>query len=69
MTGVLFLVVTVLAHALVAAQDSSEDGSGSGGGEVCKRPMPRPRLPSINLMDVAVRELRCHLACIERVSC
>lgn len=66
MTAILFLVAGVLAHALVAAQDSSEFGSGSGE-EECRRPMPTPRIPYIS-KDDAVRELQCHLACIERVS-
>lgn len=65
MTAILFLVATVLAHALVAAQD--EYGSGSGGGEACRRPMLTPRLPYITTKTAAVRELQCHLACIDRV--
>lgn len=63
--AVRLLVLTVVAHALLAAHGQSGSGSAE---DTCNAPDPRPNPPDLRNVDAAVMESRCHLVCVERVS-
>ncbi len=50
-----------------ASGSGSGSGSGDGSGDECFAPQYSPS-PQFTLEGVAITEIRCHLACAERVS-
>ena len=63
------LVLSLLAHGLLATEEEDGSGMGSadGSGEGCIEPVPRPGLLGGTVATAGDLEPRCHLACIERV--
>ena len=73
------LILAALAHALLVAHGQGDlGGSAEGSGDdegsatppmVCREPDPRPSPPLERSQVDAVKTVRCHVACIEEVSC
>lgn len=61
----LLLIAAALMQAMLV-QDAATQSGESGSAMDCIEPDPRPDPPT-GLVDDSYQEMRCHLACIERV--